>query len=77
MIRRGNPDRRAAGRRLVLVGLLWLILYDASFALSYAGPRSALLLAALLPLAYASVRVMRAWSAVADLSQRPEYQRAR
>ena len=61
----------------MLVGLLWLILYDAAFALSYAGPRSAAAIAALLPLAYGSVRLMRAWSAVAELGQRPEYQRAR
>ena len=77
VIRRRHADPRAAGRQLMLVGLLWLILYDAGFVLVYVGPRPAAVIVALLPAAYLSVRLMRAWSAVLELSQRPEYQRAR
>ena len=77
LIRRWFADPRAAGRQLMLVGLLWLILYDAAFALVYVGPRPALVLVALLPAAYLSVRLMRGWSAVLELSQKPQYQRAR
>ncbi len=77
LVRRHFADARAAGRQLMLVGLLWLILYDAAFALVYVGPRPAAVLLGLLPAAYLSVRLMRAWSAVLDLSQKPQYQRAR
>jgi hypothetical protein len=74
-IARTSGNWRAAGQRLMLYGLLWLIVYDFSFAAGHAGLMPALLLLALLPLAYASVQVMRWWAGVMALSQRPQFKR--
>ena len=76
-IRWQHRDARAAGRSLMLYGLLWLIVYDASFVTGYVGWKPALLILALLPLSMVAVQVMRAWSRLVELSQRPQYQRAR
>lgn len=70
-------DPRAAGRSLMLYGLLWLIIYDASFVTGYVGWKPALFILALLPLAMLAVQLMRAWGRLVELSQRPQYQRAR
>ena len=67
---------REAGQRLMLYGLLWLIIYDAAFAAVYAGWQVAVLLLALLPMAYLSVQVMRWWGGLIALSQRPAFKRA-
>jgi hypothetical protein len=75
VIARTSANSREAGQRLMLYGLLWLIVYDFSFAAGYAGIAAALLLLALLPLAYASVQVMRWWGGVMALSQRPQFTR--
>jgi 4-hydroxybenzoate polyprenyltransferase len=72
-----SADTRAAGRNLMLAGLLWLIVYDASFVAGYVDWRAAIVLLLLLPVAYFSVTVMRWWAKIVLLSQRPEYQRAR
>ena len=76
VIRMRSATARDAGQRLMLYGLLWLIVYDACFAAAYIDWRAALLLAALLPLAYVSVQVMRWWGGILALSQRPDFKRA-
>jgi 4-hydroxybenzoate polyprenyltransferase len=70
-------DSRAAGRALMLYGLLWLIVYDASFVAGYVGTVPALFLLLLLPAAYLSVQLMRWWGRILSLSHKPVYQRAR
>jgi 4-hydroxybenzoate polyprenyltransferase len=74
---RRSPDRRTAGQTLMLFGLLWLIVYDAAFVAGYVSYVAAVLLLLLLPAAYFSVQLMRWWSRLVALSQRPQYQRAR
>ena len=76
VIKRRSASLREAGQRLMLYGLLWLIVYDFTFAAGYAGLVPALLLLLFLPLAYASVQVMRWWGGVMALSQRPQFKRA-
>jgi 4-hydroxybenzoate polyprenyltransferase len=76
-IRRSISDARTAGQTMMLYGLLWLIVYDASFVAGYVGWLQALVLLMLLPAAYFSVQLMRAWSRILLLSQKPTYQRAR
>jgi hypothetical protein len=76
-IRQRHADSARAGQSLMLLGLLWLIVYDACFVVGYVSWRAALLLLTLLPIAYVSVQLMRWWSRVIALSQKPEYQRAR
>ena len=71
------PTRRAAGQKLMLIGLLWLILYDACFAAAYVRPLAGLAILMLFPVAYFAVRVMRWWGQMLGMSQRPEFQRAR
>jgi 4-hydroxybenzoate polyprenyltransferase len=74
-IRRQNPNPRDAGQALMLAGLLWLIVYDAGFVTAYVGLKAGLLLVLLLPVAYMSVLVMRSWSKLILLSQRPDFKR--
>lgn len=76
VIRARSASSREAGQRLMLYGLLWLILYDAAFVAGYVGWRPAVVLVALLPMAYASVQVMRWWGGVIALSHRPAFKRA-
>jgi 4-hydroxybenzoate polyprenyltransferase len=71
-----SPNAREAGQRLMLYGLLWLIVYDFTFAAGYVGLLPALLLLVFLPLAYLSVQIMRWWGGVVALSQRPQFKRA-
>jgi hypothetical protein len=75
-LRHVTPTRRAAGQKLMLFGLLWLIIYDAAFAGAYVGWIPGLILLGLLPVAWFSVQLMRWWSQILTLSQRPQYQRA-
>jgi 4-hydroxybenzoate polyprenyltransferase len=77
VIRLRSSDSRSAGRNLMLAGLLWLIVYDASFVAGYVSIGAAAALLVLLPIAYVCVMLMRWWSRIVLLSQRPEYQRAR
>jgi len=70
-------DPRTAGRSMMLYGLLWLIVYDASFVLGYVGWRWALVILSLLPISMLAVQVIRAWAKLLDLSAKPQYQRAR
>ena len=74
-VRKRSASAREAGQRLMLYGLLWLIVYDAAFVAGYVGALPALALAALLPLAYVSVQVMRWWGGLLALSQRPAFKR--
>ena len=75
IIRRASATPREAGQRLMLYGLLWLIVYDFTFVAEYIALTPALLLLGLLPLAYASVQVMRWWGGMMALSQRPQFKR--
>lgn len=82
-IRARSATVRGAGGSLMMVGLLWLIVYDAAFAAAYIRPErranwlAAGILLALLPVAYIAVVVMRWWSKLLLLSQAPEYRRVR
>lgn len=75
-VRRRSPTSREAGQTVMLYGLLWLIVYDASFVLVYNGWLAAVLLLLLFPAAYFSVQLMRWWSKILTLSQRPTFKRA-
>jgi 4-hydroxybenzoate polyprenyltransferase len=75
-IRKKTPTRRAAGQKLMLTGLLWLILYDASFVGVYVSPLVGLVLLGLAPVAYFAVQLMRWWSQMLMVSQRPQFRRA-
>lgn len=77
VIRHLNNDPRAAGRTLMLYGLLWLIVYDALLVYGYVSWKHALLILALLPISLLSVQLMRAWARLVDLSVKPQYQRVR
>jgi 4-hydroxybenzoate polyprenyltransferase len=77
VVRRRNANGREAGQKLMLYGLLWLIVYDAAFVGGYASWPAAAGLVCLLPVAFGCVQLMRWWSRVVSLSQRPVYQRAR
>ena len=71
-----SANLREGGQRLMLYGLLWLIVYDFTFAAGYVALVPALLLLLLLPMAYLSVQIMRWWGGVMALSQRPQFKRA-
>ncbi len=73
--RRAN-DRRAAGKALILYGLLWLIVYDALFVGGYVNWWLGAALLVLWPVAYVAVRAMRIWAVMTDLARKPEYIRA-
>ena len=75
-IRKTSPTRRGAGQKIMLFGLLWLILYDAGFVAGYVSPLLGLLLLVLLPVAYFAVQLMRWWSQMVVMSQKPQFQRA-
>jgi 4-hydroxybenzoate polyprenyltransferase len=77
LLRWRQSDPRQAGQSIMLYGLLWLIVYDASFVAAYVSWEDAGLLLLLLPAAYISVQLMRWWSKVISLSQKPTFQRAR
>jgi hypothetical protein len=75
---RRSPSPREAGQQLMLYGLLWLIVYDACFVAGYVRNWvGTLAVLALLPVAYFSVRLMRWWSKLIALSQKPQFKRAR
>lgn len=76
VLRRMMGPRRETGQTLMLYGLLWLIVYDAAFAYAYVNWQSAVMLLALLPVAYLSVQLMRWWSKLLTASHRPDYKRA-
>lgn len=75
-IRQRSAASRDAGQATMLYGLLWLIVYDAIFAGFYVHWTAGIALLLLLPLAYGSVKVMRAWSKLVAASHRPEFKRA-
>jgi hypothetical protein len=77
VIRRAIADSRTAGQTIMMYGLLWLIVYDAAFVAGHVGYVPALLILLLLPAGYVSVQLMRTWSRIVLLSQKPTYQRAR
>lgn len=76
IVRRRHVESRGAGKVLMLVGLLWLIVYDAAFVAGHVGMVAALAVLALLPIAWVGVKVIRAWSTLVALSERPSYLRA-
>jgi hypothetical protein len=75
-VRRKANDRRAAGKSLILYGLLWLIVYDALFVAGYVSWWMGLILLTLWPMSYLAVRLMRVWDNVTELARRPQYVRA-
>jgi hypothetical protein len=75
-VKRSAATSREAGQGVMLYGLLWLIVYDAAFVAGYVGTLPALAVAALLPVAYLGVRVMRAWSKLGAIAQQPEFKKA-
>jgi hypothetical protein len=77
VIRKRSAAPREAGQKLMLYGLLWLIVYDACFVGAYVRDLWATLaVLALLPVAYFAVRLMRWWSKLMALSQKPQFKRA-
>lgn len=74
-IRRRSANSRAAGQTLMLTGLMWLIVYDASFVVAFVGIPEGIMILMFLPVTYAAVIVMRWWSRMILLSQRPEFKR--
>jgi 4-hydroxybenzoate polyprenyltransferase len=76
-IRRQQKDSRIAGQSIMLAGLLWLIVYDVLFIAAYVDWLTALAHLLLLPTAYGAVKLMRWWSRIVLLAQKPTYQRAR
>jgi 4-hydroxybenzoate polyprenyltransferase len=77
-VRRKSPSSREAGQTVMLYGLLWLIVYDAAFVAGYVRDWVATLgVLMLLPVAYLSVQLMRWWSKLVAVSQRPEFKRAK
>jgi hypothetical protein len=77
-VRRKSASSRDAGQALMLYGLLWLIVYDAAFVAGYVRDWAATLaVLMLLPVAYLSVQLMRWWSKLMAVSQRPAFKRAR
>jgi hypothetical protein len=74
-IRRRSANSRAAGQKLMLTGLMWLIVYDASFVAGFVGIPEGIMILMFLPVTYAAVIVMRWWSRMILLSQRPEFKR--
>jgi len=77
LIRRRTPGLRDAGQKLMLYGLLWLIVYDGCFVSVYAHWVDGLLMLLFLPAAWLSVQLMRWWSKIVSLSQRPAFKRVR
>jgi hypothetical protein len=76
-IRHQLKEPRAAGQSIMLAGLLWLIVYDVLFIAAYVDWMTAIAHLILLPTAYAAVKLMRWWSRIVMLAQKPAYQRAR
>jgi len=76
-IRWRTPGLRDAGQKLMLYGLLWLTVYDACFIFAYVGWQEGLLMLLFFPAAWLSVQLMRWWSKVVSLSQKPTFKRVR
>jgi 4-hydroxybenzoate polyprenyltransferase len=74
-IRKRSANSRAAGQALMLTGLMWLIVYDASFVVAFVGIPEGIMILMFLPVTYGAVIVMRWWSRMILLSQRPEFKR--
>mgnify|MGYP000414197946 CR=1 FL=1 len=77
IVARKSLDARSAGQTLMLIGLLWLIIYDVAIVAGYVNLRAAALLSLLLPMAYLAVQMMRWWSRLVAISQPSKYLRAR
>jgi len=75
-VRSKSATSREAGQKVMLYGLLWLIAYDACFVAAYVGWVPSVMIALLLPVAYSAVQLMRWWSKIVAVSQRPEFKRA-
>jgi hypothetical protein len=72
-----RSSTRQAGQTLMLAGLLWLIVYDAAFALVYLNWKYATVVLLLLPVSYLLVQSMRWWAKLVMISQPPEFKRMR
>ncbi|HWB52656.1 MAG TPA: hypothetical protein VG722_00620, partial [Tepidisphaeraceae bacterium] len=71
-----SKSYRGVGRQLWLAGLLWLIVYDASFVAAYVSAAWAGVIVCLLPVAYAGLKILSWGSGLAALTHRPEFRRA-
>jgi UbiA prenyltransferase family protein len=76
-IRWRTPGLRDAGQKLVLYGLLWLIIYDGCFVFAYVGWWEGLLMLLFFPASWLMVQLLRWWSKVVSISQRPAFKRVR
>ena len=76
-IRWRTPGLRDAGQKIMLYGLLWLTVYDACFVFGYVGWWEGLLMLLFFPAAWLSVQLMRWWSKIVSLSQKPTFKRVR
>ncbi|MCS7034143.1 MAG: UbiA family prenyltransferase [Phycisphaerae bacterium] len=74
---RRSSDPRSAGQTLMLLGLLWLIVYDVAIVAGCVNLTAAVVQAMLLPVAYLAVQAMRWWGRLVAISQPPRYMRAR
>jgi 4-hydroxybenzoate polyprenyltransferase len=72
---RRSPNRHEAGQALNLAGLLWLIVYDATFVTGFCGIFAGMLILLLLPIAYVAVLMVGWWGKLMLLSQRPTFRR--
>jgi hypothetical protein len=76
-IRWRTPGLRDAGQKLMLYGLLWLTIYDACFVFAYVGWWEGLLMLLFFPASWLFVQLMRWWSKIVSMSQRPSFKRVR
>ena len=75
LIGRRPLPRRQNGQALMLLGLLWLIVYDAAFVAGFVGYLAGIVILLLLPVAWFSVQLMRWASRLMVLTQRPKFKR--
>lgn len=76
LIVRTSKSYRDIGQRLWLAGLLWLVVYDASFVGAYVSIAWAAVIAGLLPVAYVGLKLLTVFGGIAALTRRPEFRRA-
>lgn len=74
--RRRTHDGKSTGR-VIRLGLLWLIVYDAAFVGGLVSWKGAALLLLLLPLTLLSQHLVQWWSNILSLWRRPQFKRMR
>jgi 4-hydroxybenzoate polyprenyltransferase len=71
-----TPTPRQASARLMRLGMLWLILYDAAFIAGFVNWKLAGIILLLLPATWVATHLVRGSSSLLSLSRRPEFRRA-